>query len=457
MATWLMDAVRARAGQAVIHDSRGAYTYADLAADIDRWRQGLLRQIEPGSVVAFDGDYGRGAVSLLVALVLDGQVAIPVSRETAAAHGELMTIAGAQYFIKDPDGTPRLDTLSPGEPHEYYRTLRQRQHPGLVLFTSGSTGAPKGAVHDMEVLLRKFQVPRQAYTTLAFLQLDHIGGLNTLFYTLANGGTLVFAAERSPAQVCEAIARHRVDLLPTSPTFLNLLLLSEEHRKHDLSSLKLITYGTEPMPESTLKRVAEAFPGARLLQTYGSTEIGILRSQSRSSESVWVRVGGEGFETKIVEGRLWVKAESAMLGYLNAPSPFDAEGFYDTGDMVERDGEWLRIIGRQSEIINVGGSKVFPAEVESVLLDLANVADAAVHAERSPITGQVVAATVRLVEDEAPAAFKQRMRQFCSTRLEPYKIPVRVTIATGPLHTHRFKRQRGGVTSEAPPGPGAPK
>jgi acyl-coenzyme A synthetase/AMP-(fatty) acid ligase len=442
MAAWLMESMQSRANQAAIHDPLGAYTYGSLVADIGRWRDGLLQQLAPGSVVAFDGDYGRGAVSLMVALVMDGQVAVPVSRETAAAHGELMTLAGAGYYIADPDTVPRLDTLDPVPAHAYYETLRQRRHPGLVLFTSGSTGAPKGAVHDMEVLLRKFQLPRQAYRTLAFLQLDHIGGLNTLFYTLANGGTLVFATERAPAQVCQAIERHRVDLLPTSPTFLNLLLLSEEHRRHDLSALRLITYGTEPMPESTLRRVAEAFPNAKLLQTYGSTEIGILRSQSRSSDSVWVRIGGEGFETKIVDGRLWVRAESAMLGYLNAPSPFDADGFYDTGDMVERDGEWLRIIGRQSEVINVGGSKVFPAEVESVLLDLDNVADVSVHGEPSPITGHIVTATVRLVRDEPVAEFKQRMRQFCSTRLLPYKIPARVRLAEGPLHSHRFKRQR---------------
>jgi acyl-coenzyme A synthetase/AMP-(fatty) acid ligase len=132
-----------------------------------------------------------------------------------------------------------------------------------------------------------------------------------------------------------------------------------------------------------------------------------------------------------------------MLGYLNAPSPFDADGFYDTGDTVERDGEWLRIIGRESEIINVGGSKVFPAEVESVLLELDNVADVAVHGEPSPITGRIVAATVRLVRPEPPGEFKQRMRQFCSSRLEPFKIPARVRIVDGPLHSHRFKRQRG--------------
>jgi long-chain acyl-CoA synthetase len=443
MAAWLTASLATHAARAVIHDAAGAYTYADLAADVERWRAGLLSGLVPSSIVVFDGDYSRGAVSLLVALILEGHTAVPISRETSAAHGELMTLACAAYYIASPEGEARLEALPPVPVNPIYQTLRDRRHAGLVLFTSGSTGSPKGAVHDMDALLKKFEVPRQAYSTLAFLQLDHIGGLNTLFYTLSNGGTLVFAAERSPAQVCEAIERHRVDLLPTSPTFLNLLLLSEEHRQRDLSSLKLITYGTEAMPESTLRRVAEAFPNVKLLQTYGSTEIGILRSQSRSSDSVWVRVGGEGFETKIVDGRLWVKAESAMLGYLNAPSPFDADGFYDTGDTVERDGEWLRIIGRESEIINVGGSKVFPAEVESVLLELDNVADVAVHGEPSPITGRIVAATVRLVRDEPAAQFKQRMRQFCSTRLEPFKIPARIRIVDGPLHSHRFKRQRG--------------
>jgi long-chain acyl-CoA synthetase len=443
MAAWLLQSMESRADLPAIHDSGGIYTYAQLAADVDRWRNGILHGLEPGSVVAFDGDYGRGAVSLLLALIVDRHIAVPVSRETVASHQELLAVAEAERYVTGVEGQPRIARRRETRAtHALYAIVRDRSHPGLVLFSSGSTGAPKGAVHDMDALLRKFQVPRQAYRTLAFLQLDHIGGLNTLFYTLANGGTLVFAAERAPVPICEAIERNRVELLPTSPTFLNLMLLSEAHRQRDLSSLKMITYGTEPMPESTLRRVAAEFPQVRLLQTYGSTEIGILRSQSRSSDSVWVRVGGEGFETRIADGRLWVRAESAMLGYLNAPSPFDADGFYDTGDMVERDGDWLRIIGRQSEQINVGGSKVFPAEVESVLLELDNVADVSVCGEPSPITGQIVTATVRLIQDEPPAQFKQRMRQFCSTRLSPYKVPVRVRIADAALHSHRFKRQR---------------
>jgi long-chain acyl-CoA synthetase len=196
------------------------------------------------------------------------------------------------------------------------------------------------------------------------------------------------------------------------------------------------------MPESTLRRVAEAFPDAKLLQTYGSTEIGILRSQSRSSDSVWVRVGGEGFETKIVDGRLWVRAESAMLGYLNAPSPFDEEGWFNTGDLVEVDGEYIRILGRKSEMINVGGEKVFPAEIESVLLEMNNIADAIAFGKPSPVTGQVVAAKVLLRAPERREELLRRVRMYCKDKLAPYKVPVVVEISDKPLHGDRFKKER---------------
>jgi acyl-CoA synthetase (AMP-forming)/AMP-acid ligase II len=155
-----------------------------------------------------------------------------------------------------------------------------------------------------------------------------------------------------------------------------------------------------------------------------------------------MRLGGDGYETKVVDGRLWIRARSAMLGYLNAPSPFDSDGYYDTGDRVEVDGDWFRIVGRSSEIINVGGSKVHPSEVESVLLEMEGVVDAIVRGERHPLTGQVVSATVRLAVPETPAAFRTRLRQFCATRLPTYAIPARVRLSETVLHNSRFKRLR---------------
>jgi long-chain acyl-CoA synthetase len=441
MAQWLYDSMTKRGAATAVAGPWGTTSYADLIPRIDAWKT-VLADVEPGRVVAFDGDYSPGSISLLLALALNRNVAVPLSRDVAANHESFVALAEAEYWITSVDSEPIVKVTGNNAVHPLYAELRERNAPGLILFSSGSTGAHKCALHDLSTLLKKFATPRHSYRTLVFLQLDHIGGVNTLFYTLANGGTGIVSDGRSAEAVCRAIAEHRGELLPTSPTFLNLLLLSEEYSRHDLSSLQLITYGTEPMPETTLRRVAQAFPNVKLLQTYGLSELGILRSQSRSSDSLWVRVGGEGFETKVVDGRLWVRAESAMLGYLNAPSPFDREGFFDTGDLVDVDGEWLRFRGRQSEIINVGGSKVYPAEVESVLLELDNVADASVTGERSPITGQLVSATIRLVEPEPLDAFKVRLRRFCAERLSTYKVPARIRIVDEPLHSARFKRRR---------------
>jgi acyl-CoA synthetase (AMP-forming)/AMP-acid ligase II len=311
-----------------------------------------------------------------------------------------------------------------------------------VIFSSGSTGNHKAVLHDFAALLEKFRKPRQRKCTLTFLLFDHIGGIDTLMNTLSSGGSVVTVAAREPELVCQAIERHGVHTLPTSPTFLNLLLLSEAYKGRDLSSLQVIAYGTEPMPESTLHRLREVFPQVSLVQTYGMSELGVLRSRSKDSGSLWIKFSGDGFETKIVDGVLWVRTPTAMLGYLNAPDLFDAEGWLNTQDVVEVDGEYLRILGRASDLINVGGQKVYPAEVEDVLMQLENVRDVAVYGERNALTGQIVAARFNLHAPEDPNDFKRRLRAFCKNRLAPYKIPVRVEITDREQFGARFKKMR---------------
>jgi acyl-CoA synthetase (AMP-forming)/AMP-acid ligase II len=247
---------------------------------------------------------------------------------------------------------------------------------------------------------------------------------------------------RDVETVARAIAAHGVELLPTSPTFLKMLLISDAAARHDLSSLKLITYGTEVMPDSTLADLHRAFPEVRLKQTYGLSEIGIVPTRSRAPGSPWMQVGGGDVETKIVDGILWLRAPTAMLGYLNAPSPIDAEGWLNTGDKVLVDGDWLRILGRESELINVGGVKVHPSEVESVLLAAGNIQDVTVSARASPVTGNLVVATVVLAGPEEPAALRARLDRHCRARLEPYKVPAAYKISEVPLHSERFKKAR---------------
>lgn len=418
-------------------------TYEDLINrynDFNEWLE--QNSIPQGAVVSFDGDYSPQSISLLLALTKNKNIIVPLSRDSRNHFEEFREIASTEYDISLLGDKPTVTITGRTAEHQLYDELKQRESPGLVLFSSGSTGKSKGIVQDLNKLMAKFTKPRKPLRMLIFLQLDHIGGINSLLYTLANNGTVIVSDDRTPVNVCQAIQSFKADLLPTSPTFLNLLMLSKAYEEFDLSSLKLITYGTEPMQESTLKRLAKILPDTVLQQTYGLSEVGILRSKSRSSESLWLKIGGEEFTTKIVNGTLWIKSDSAMLGYLNAPNPFDDEGFLDTGDLVEQDGDWVRILGRESEIINVGGYKVFPAEVESVLLEMDNVEDVVVFGQDHAITGKMVVAKFKLKTPETARQLKARMLAFCKNKLQSYKVPGKIVLTDETTYNERFKRMR---------------
>ena len=312
----------------------------------------------------------------------------------------------------------------------------------MVLFTSGTSGEPKAAVHDFSALLKKFKTRRKALRTLNFLLFDHWGGLNTMFHILSNGGAVISVKDRSPENVCKLIEKYKIQLLPVSPTFLNLLLLSGVYKKYHLESLKIISYGTEPMPITTLEKLKLVFPKVRLLQTYGLIELGVLRSKSESDDSLWVKVGGDGYSTRIVDGILQIKAESAMLGYLNASSPFTDDGWFITGDEVLEKGDYIKILGRKSELINVGGEKVYPQEVENVILEIDNVAEATVYGEKNQIIGEIVCTKVRLQNNEDSKTFILRLKKYCRERLKGFKVPVKVKIIDDELYSNRYKKIR---------------
>ena len=230
--------------------------------------------------------------------------------------------------------------------------------------------------------------------------------------------------------------------MPASPTLLNLLLISGAFKDFDLSSLEIISYGTEAMPENTLNALNKLFPEVKLLQTYGLIEVGVMRSKSKDNNSLWVKIGGEGFKTRIVNGMLEIKADSAMLGYLNAPSPFTRDGWFLTGDTVEKDGEYIKILGRKSELINVGGEKVYPTEVEDVIHELDFVIDVEIYGEKNPLFGSIVCARIRVDKKMELDNTNEKIKSYCRKKLEPFKVPVKIKFVEEELHSFRFKKMR---------------
>jgi acyl-CoA synthetase (AMP-forming)/AMP-acid ligase II len=441
---WLTRRLRSWGDRPALVWGDESWSFAQLCDGSDGWLGHLGEHgVKPGDALAICGDYSPKLCALLVAALLNRNIIIPLASATAPRWSRFMELAQVQFAVRfDNDDSWRLDRFDRDVTHPLLRQLHERDASGLVLFSSGSTGESKASVLDFDRLLAKFETPRPAYRTLVFLLLDHIGGINTLLHGLCHGGTIVTIRDRSPDAVCAAIEAHRIQLLPTTPTFLRILLIADAIRRHDLSSLEIVTYGTEPMPATTLAAVREALPRVRLKQTYGLSELGILPTQSRDSGSVWLKLGNAGFEHKIVENVLWIRSPSAMLGYLNAPSPFDADGWFNTQDLVEQDGDYIRILGRKSELINVGGEKVHPTEIENVLLQLENVKDVTVRGQPNPITGQVVAAKITPLAPEDPDALKRRVRQFCQARLERYKMPAVIDVVVEDHYGARFKKSR---------------
>jgi acyl-CoA synthetase (AMP-forming)/AMP-acid ligase II len=374
-------------------------------------------------------------------------IIVPFTRAISQELNKFKIIAGVEIVIE----VDERDLISIGEEvivqtNPLVAEFRKEGAPGLIVFSSGSTGFPKGILHNCERVMHKFEVERQSWRTILFLLMDHFGGFNTFLAAFAYGGVAICIDDRQPNSVCRTIQNARATLLPTTPTFINLLIASRAYSSHDLSSIKLITYGTEVMSDATLKKTKVAFPNAHLKQTYGSSEVGVLRSKSEGDASLWVKIGGDGFEVKIKDDILWIRSEANMVGYLNAPPPFDADGWMCTGDQVEVKGEFMKIIGRKSEMINVGGQKVFPSEIETVLLEDENVKEVTAFGVKHDLMGYVVHAKVSLHHEESIDQFTIRMRKYCSSKLAKYKIPVKFLLVQEiDQRNERFKKIRIGL------------
>ncbi|HYB54986.1 MAG TPA: fatty acid--CoA ligase family protein [Alphaproteobacteria bacterium] len=436
------------AGDPALFRDGAEISFDGLLSRVAAWECDLLeRGIGAGTVCAFTGDYAPDTIALMLALMRLGGISLPLTLAAEREQGELLAISGAEWLIRFNENLDRagasVEPLGATAQNGLIEHFRATGHPGLIVFTSGSSGRPKGILHDFDRVLGKFAVRRPGWRTILFLSIDHFGGINTLMACLAYGGVGICVSQRTPDIVCGAVASARATLLPTTPTFLNMLRASGTWRLHDLSSLRLITYGAEPMPEATLKWIGAALPNVELKQTYGLSELGVLHSRSPERQSLWLRLGGQGFQTRIVDNVLHIRSESNMVGYLNAPSPIDEDGWMNTGDMVEMRDGMVRFLGRTSEVLNVGGQKVFPAEVENVLLGAEGVVEATVFGRRHPLLGQAVCARVSLSRGEDAEAAAQRLRLYCLERLAKFKVPMRIEVVQHSVQTNeRSKKVR---------------
>ncbi len=426
---------------AIVFEDR-IYTYEEFVKQIKDYKDILDKHNISSKVVVILGDYSFYNLALFFALYENKNIIVPITSNIKKVQDDFIKESFCQTIIKTDEKNLLIQNLKTTYSHNMIDNLREKNSSGLILFSSGSTGKPKAMIHNLDTLIDSFKDKKEkSMNMLVFLMFDHIGGLNTVFNALCMGACLIIPKIKDAKTICELIEKYKIMVLPSSPTFLNLILISQEYKNYDLSSLRMITYGTETMPQSLLLKLKEVFPKVKFLQTFGTSETGISTTSSKSSNSLFMKLEDINGEYKIVENELWLRSKTQVLGYLNASmDSFTSDGWFKTGDLVEVDGEYIKIIGRAKEVINVGGQKVLPAEVESVILSIEEISDCMVYAEKNTITGQTVVCDVVL--NKNIENIKKRVRVFCKDRLEAYKIPTKVNVVDKTNFSDRFKKIR---------------
>lgn len=426
---------------AIVFEDR-IYSYKEFVKQIKDYKDILDKHNISSKVVVILGDYSFYNLALFFALYENKNIIVPITSNIKKVQDDFIEESFCEIIIKTDEKNLLIQNLKTTFSHNMIDNLREKNSSGLILFSSGSTGKPKAMVHNLDTLIDFFKDKKEkSMNMLVFLMFDHIGGLNTAFNALCMGACLIIPKIKDAKTICELIEKYKIMVLPSSPTFLNLILISEEYKNYDLSSLRMITYGTETMPQSLLLKLKEVFPKVKFLQTFGTSETGISTTSSKSSNSLFMKLEDINGEYKIVENELWLRSKTQVLGYLNASmDSFTSDGWFKTGDLVEVDGEYIKIIGRAKEVINVGGQKVLLSEIESIILEMEEISDCMVYAEQNAITGQTVVCDVVL--NKKIENIKKRVRVFCKDRLDAYKIPTKVNVVDKTNFSDRFKKIR---------------
>jgi acyl-coenzyme A synthetase/AMP-(fatty) acid ligase len=301
-----------------------------------------------------------------------------------------------------------------------------------VLFTSGTTGRPKMVIHSLAGLAGAIvrggaRDGRPVWGT--FYDIRRYGGLQIFLRALHDGGSLVLSdAEEPVGDFLARLGAQGVTHVSGTPSHWRRVLMCPAARA---ISPRYIRLSGEIADQAILDGLAALYPTARIGHAYASTEAGVGFDVDDGREGFPASyVGAPGpVEMKVVDGSLRIRSPRTAIAYVgaNAAPLADAEGFVDTGDMLELVGERYRFAGRKGGIINVGGLKVHPEEVEAVINRHPQVRMSLVHPRKSPITGAIVVAAVVLREEGAQSAtLREEILGLCRARLAQHKVPAMI-------------------------------
>jgi acyl-CoA synthetase (AMP-forming)/AMP-acid ligase II len=413
-----------------------------------------------------------------------GAIVVPIgTRQRQAELAFLLNDSGAKLLVFEADladSVPGPDEL-PGLCHRFsIRGRAPRARPfadllatqgqliratdlgeedvAVILYTSGTTGRPKGAqlthlgiIHSALTFARCFALS-EIDRGLVAVPLAHVTGLVgvALSTMIVGGGVILMRQAYKTPDFLALAAREQITYSILVPTIYTLCVMSPELAANDLSSWRIGCFGGAPMPIATIEMLAEKLPHLLLLNAYGATETTspstiMPRTQWRDHiDSVGITVpcglikvvDDNGVEVpRDTPGELWIAGPMVVPGYWGRADANKSEfidGFWRSGDIGSMDADgFIRVFDRKKDMINRGGYKVFSAEVENVIASLDSVLECAIVGRDDPVLGQRVHAIV-VVPDDSPLT-ASKVQEFCAERLADYKVPETVDLRVTPL------------------------
>ncbi len=336
-------------------------------------------------------------------------------------------------------------TKFPYENWEFYKCLEftddvnisDSNSTGILHLTSGSTGTPKLCIRTLHGLTCEGLSFKNTFTittqerVLSASPLYHSYALGAAIMGAFVSGSCIYTIDSFvPRRVLKIIQNNSISFFILVPAMASLICDTISDQKYDLSSLRIALVGAGPIKEKVYNKFKEKY-GVALLSNYGSTETGALVSRLDPLTYTSIGMPMDGVEIKLCDengekvgtgetGEIMVKCDGMLKAYFGIPeTPFDKDGFFAMGDIAVQDSDgYLYIKGRKKLLINVGGKKVNPYEVEEVLMELAGVREC------------MVTGYINQNEEERVRAYivgdgitESQIRSFCSEKLSQHKIP----------------------------------